>query len=88
MLRVRVVDTRGYFVRDALVFVRSTTLVTSLPGERPTGTDGWARLRMTPRATSRSTEELVRFFVRARKQGEPLRAGVSTRRIVQVATRR
>ncbi len=50
VLRVRVVDTRGYAVRDALVFVRSTPLVTSSPGEVRTGRDGWARVRMTPQA--------------------------------------
>ena len=37
-LRVRVLDTRGYVVRDALVFARSTPLLTSAPGEQRTAT--------------------------------------------------
>ncbi|MGB8351314.1 MAG: hypothetical protein WCE47_12870, partial [Gaiella sp.] len=43
-LRVRVLDTRGYVVRDALVFARSTPLLTSAPGEQRTARDGWVRL--------------------------------------------
>jgi hypothetical protein len=86
VLRVRVVDTRGYAVRDALVFVRSTPLVTSSPGEVRTGRDGWARVLITPRADFPLDGKSVQFFVRVRKQGEALLAGVSTRRLVQVAT--
>ncbi len=48
VLRVRVVDTRGYAVRDALVFARSTPLLTTSSGEVRTGRDGWARLQLTP----------------------------------------
>ena len=86
VLRVRVVDTRGFAVRDALVFVRSTPLVTSSPGEVRTGRDGWARVRMTPRADFPLNGKSVQFFIRVRKQGEALLAGVSGRRLVQVAT--
>ena len=86
-LRVRVVDTRGYVVRDALVFVRSTPLLTSAPGEQPTGRDGWVRLRMTLRADfPLGGGRNVQFWVRARKSTDPLLAGVSNRRLVQVAT--
>ena len=86
-LRVRVVDTRGYYVRDALVFARATPLVTSAAPEQRTGRDGWATLRLTPRADFPLRDDYsVQFFVRVRKQGEELLAGVSARRLVQVAT--
>ena len=87
VLRVHVVDTRGYFVRDALVFARPTRPVTTTPRERRTSRDGWATLRTTPRASFPLRNGNVRFLVRARKQGGAVRAGVSTRRVVQVATR-
>jgi hypothetical protein len=86
-LRVRVFDTRGYVVRDAVVFARSTPLLTSAPGEQTSGRDGWARLRMTlhadfPLGGGRN----VQFWVRVRKPSDELLAGVSNRRLVQVAT--
>jgi hypothetical protein len=85
-LRVRVVDTRGHAVRDALVFARSTPLLTSTPGEVRTGRDGWARLRMTLRADFPLDGTNVQFFIRVRKQSDKLLEGVSNRRLVQVAT--
>ena len=88
-LRVHVVDTRGYVVRDALVFGRSTPILTSAAGEQRTGTDGWATLSMVPRADFPLRNGYnVQFFVRARKQGDDVLAGVSTRRLVQVRTAR
>lgn len=87
-LRVHVVDTRGYAVRDALVFTRSTPLVTSAPGERRTGRDGWVTLRMRPLAGfPHQRGRNVQFWIRVRKQGDTeLLGGVSNRRLVQVAT--
>jgi hypothetical protein len=88
-LRVHVADTRGYYVRDALVFARSTPLVTSAGGEQRTGQDGWATIRLTPqRDFPLRRGYSVQFFVRARKQGDNVLAGVSTRRLVQVRTAR
>jgi len=88
-LRVHVVDTRGYVVRDAMIFGRSTPLLTSAAGEQRTAMDGWAVLRMAPKASFPiRTGYNVQFFVRARKPGGNLLAGVSTRRLVQVRTAR
>jgi hypothetical protein len=88
-LRVHVVDTRGYVVRNAMVFGRSTPLLTSPAGERPTAMDGWAVLRMVPKASfPLRTGYNVQFFLRVRKPGDGLLAGVSTRRLVQVRTAR
>jgi hypothetical protein len=83
----RVVDTRGYVVRDALVFVRSTPLVTLTPAERQTGQDGTVIIQIVPEPSFRLQDGYnVQFFVRARKAGENVLAGVSTRRLVQVRT--
>lgn len=84
---VRVVDTRGYAVRDALIFVRSTPLVTSTPAEQPTGEDGTVTLQLLPQPSFPVRKGYnVQFFVRARKAGDNLLAGVSARRLVQVRT--
>ena len=86
-LRVRVLDTRGYVVRDALVFARSTPLLTSAPGELRSGRDGWVRFRMTLEADfPLGGGQNVQFWIRARKQSDELLEGVSNRRLVQVAT--
>ena len=85
-VQFRVADTRGYIVRDALVFVRSTPLVTSTPPETATRQDGWVILQVTPRSSFPLNGKAVQFFVRARKQGENVLAGVSSRRLVQVRT--
>lgn len=87
-LRVRVLDTRGYVVRGVLVFARSTPVLTSPVGEQQTGSDGWATLQMTPRASFPLRSGFsVQFWIRVRKQGDEPLAGVSNRRLVQVATR-
>ena len=87
VLRVRVLDTRGYVVRDALVFARSTPLLTSAPGEQRAAGTGRAQPpddagRRFPLGGDRN----VQFFVRVRKPTDELLAGVSNRRLVQVAT--
>lgn len=86
-IRVHISDTRGYYVRGALVFVRSTPLVTTVPPETPTELDGWLTLTTEPRLAFPVKRGFsVQFFVRARKAGENLLAGVSARRLAQVAT--
>ena len=85
--RVRVVDTRGFVVRGALVFIRSTPLLTSTPPEQATGLDGTVTFQLVPRASFPLRRgQNVQFFVRARKAGDSVLAGVSTRRLVQVRT--
>jgi len=87
-VRVHVSDTRGYWVRGALVFVRSTPLVTSTPPEQVTNQSGYATLTTSPRATFPLRRGFhVQFFLRTRKEGDSLLAGVSSRRLAQVATR-
>jgi hypothetical protein len=86
-VRVHVVDTAGHWVRGAMVFVRSTPLVTRTPAEQVTGLDGWVTFRTTAVAGFPTGRGNVQFFARARKSGEDVLAGISSRRLVQVGTR-
>ena len=87
-VRVHVSDTRGFVVRGALVFLRSTPLVTSTPSEQVTNQSGFVTLSVFPRATFPLKRGYhVQFFLRTRKEGDSLLAGVSSRRLAQVATR-
>jgi hypothetical protein len=87
-VRVHISDTRGFWVRGALVFVRSTPLVTSTPPEQVTNPSGYGTLTMSPRATLPLRRGYhVQFFLRTRKEGDSLLSGVSSRRLAQVATR-
>jgi hypothetical protein len=86
-VRARVFDTRGFVVRGALVFVRSTPLVTTAMPERPTAQDGWVVFQTRPRSTFPLRNGYsVQFFARARKAGDDVLAGVSSRRLVQLRT--
>lgn len=88
-IRVHINDSRGYAVRDAIVFLRSVPLLTSTPQEQQTGQDGWLTLQVLPHADFPVKAGYnVQFFVRARKNGDNPLAGVSARRLVQVATSR
>jgi hypothetical protein len=86
--RFRVTDTRGYYVRDAIVLVTGVPLgwITA-PQEVRTNVDGLATLQLQPTTRLR----LVRggsmvMFIRARKDGDSLLAGISSRRLVRVRT--
>jgi hypothetical protein len=87
-IEVKVKDTRGYVVRDALVFVRSTPLVTrAAQPRRPTQTNGVAVFQMLPRAGFFPTPRRgynVQFFVKAYRSGDRALAGVAGYRLVQV----
>jgi hypothetical protein len=84
--RFRVTDTRGFVVRGALVYMLGLPYgrIANVP-EQQTATDGWVTFQVQPTARLPLVNggALV-VFVRARKPGENLLAGVSTRRLVQV----
>ena len=88
--RFRVTDTRGYVVRDATVLVTGVPLGwINAPQEIKTSVDGLATLQLQPTTRLR----LVRggsmvMFIRARKEGDNLLAGISSRRLVRVRTAR
>jgi hypothetical protein len=85
--RFRVSDTRGFVVRDALVYMIGIPYNRiALVPEQQTGTDGYVTFTVQPTARF----PLVRggalvVFVRARKAGDNLLTGVSTRRLVQAS---
>jgi hypothetical protein len=85
-VQVRVKDTRGYVVRDAMVFIRSTPLVTRAgQSRRPTLATGYAVFQMSPRATFPTKRRgAVQFFVKAYKTGDHPLAGIAGYRLVQV----
>jgi hypothetical protein len=88
--RFRVTDSRGYVVRDATVLVTGVPLgwITQ-PQEVKTNVDGLVTIQLQPTKFLR----LVRggsmvMFIRARKEGDSLLAGISSRRLVRVRTAR
>ena len=85
-IQVRVKDTRGYVVRDAMVFIRSTPLVTRAgQPRRPTSSDGYAVFQMSPKANFPTVRRgAVQFFVKAYKTGDHPLAGIAGYRLVQV----
>jgi hypothetical protein len=85
-VQVRVKDTRGYVVRDALVFFRSTPLVTRNAQDQASGQDGWLRLTVTPETDFPALRNgySLQFYVKAHRQGDPTLGGVSGTRLVQV----
>jgi hypothetical protein len=87
-VRVRVVDSRKYVVRDALVFVRSTPRVTS-GGTLVTTSDGWATFNLQPLGSFPLKKHgHVQFFVKAYRSGDAPLGGVAGYRLVQVRTAR
>jgi hypothetical protein len=86
--RFRVSDSKGHVVQGALVFLLGIPYgQMSVPPEQATGADGYVTFVLHPgRKLSLRSGALV-FFVRARKPGENLLAGVSTRRLVQLNLR-
>ncbi len=72
-------------VENALVYVTAVPYGQfSVPNEQPTGSDGWATLQFNAQAgfPVSSKQQLLVMFVRARKAGEPILGGVSSRRLV------
>jgi hypothetical protein len=88
--RFHVSDSRNHSVQGALVFVVALPFgTTTTPPEAATGPDGWITFRMTPtrRVKFGARGTGIQMFVRARKAGDQLIGGVSTRRLVNLSTR-
>jgi hypothetical protein len=86
--RFHVADLKGHSVQGALVYALGLPYGwTRNAPERPTGADGWVTLILQPQAKLPLHKGALVVFVRARKPGDNLLAGVSTRRLVQVRIR-
>ncbi len=84
---ITVKDTKGRLVKGALVFFRSTPIVTSTPTDAPTDGNGKVTYSITPRSDFPIKNGYsVQFFVKAYRSGDPTLAGISGTRLVQVAT--
>ena len=84
VMRFHVSACSGRSVTGALVYQTATPYSQFSFGEAPTGSDGWVtltahRLAHFPAANH---QQLLVVFVRARKSGEDLLGGISTRRLV------
>ena len=87
--RVRVADTRGFLVRNALVFIRGipSGLLARAPETR-TGRNGVAVFTLRPRARlAQWRENAIVMFIRARKEDDEVTGGVTGRRLVQLRLR-
>ena len=79
------VTCKGKPVQGALLYAEAVPFNQfSAPAEQPTGADGFATLTMNRAAgyPATSRQQLLTVFARARKAGEDVLGGVSTRRLV------
>jgi hypothetical protein len=75
----------GGNVQGALVYVTAVPYnMFNVPAEATTGSDGWANLNFTalPGFPVSKKQQLLVMFIRARKNGEDLLAGISARRLI------
>jgi hypothetical protein len=85
VMRYRITACNGKPVQGALVYVTAVPYNQfSIPSEATTGADGWAELRLNRLRgyPASDQQQLLVAFVRARKSGENLLGGISTRRLV------
>lgn len=87
ILRYHVSACGGRPVQGALVYATAVPFNQfNVPAEQPTGSDGWAELNFQTLAgfPASPNQGLIAVFVRARKSGEDLLGGISTRRLYSV----
>jgi hypothetical protein len=83
--RFRVTACGGRPVQGALLYATAVPYNQFTPREQPTGADGWATIsmsRMRGFPANPGKQQLIVMMTRARKPGEDILGGVSTRRLV------
>ena len=86
-VRYHVTACGGRSVQGALVYGTAVPFnQLNIPAEATTGADGWAQLnfQMLSGFPVSGKQQLIAFFVRARKSGENTLGGISTRRLFSV----
>ena len=87
IVRYHVSACGGRSVQGALVYATAVPFnQLSVPPEQTTGSDGWAEVdfQMLRGFPVSSNQQLIAIFTRARKSGEDLLGGISTRRLFSV----
>ncbi len=87
IIRYHVSDTCGQSVQGALVYATAVPFnQLTIPNEGTTGSDGWVELDFRTMAGFPVSphQQLIALFVRARKAGDNILAGISTRRLFSV----
>ncbi len=82
--QIRVKDSRGYVVRNAIVFIRSTPRVTTGGDNSLTAVEGWVQYQLSPIAGFPTKDGNLQFFVKAYRKGDPELGGISASRLVQM----
>ena len=90
ILRYHVSACGGRSVQGALVYATAVPFnQLNIPAEQTTGADGWAQLNFNTMAGFPVSphQQLIALFVRARKSGDDILAGISTRRLFSIQVR-
>ncbi len=90
ILRYHVSACGGRSVQGALVYATAVPFnQLNIPAEQTTGADGWAELNFNTLAGFPVSphQQLIALFVRARKSGDDILGGISTRRLFSIQVR-
>ena len=90
IVRYHVTACKGRSVQGALVYATAVPFnQLTIPAEQQTNSSGWAELdfRMMAGFPVSGKQQLIAIFTRARKSGEDILGGISTRRLFSVQVR-